>query len=223
MNIFRAIETKYLQRFRELVKMPNFDVNQSTSEGWTPLTWACLHLALHTKYPLDRFDIPYLLDMIDDLLNIPEINVNIIADGKSALSMVYESGNMDLFTRLIFHGADINFQDESGKTSLIKAVIDSDIPKIDLLIFVDADVTIHDDEGKTALDYARVGANQIIINTIERELRDAVIKVYGDKTSIGGSSTQILLEYIGIPEPVNIHIGGYYNKLQKYLNKRIYR
>jgi ankyrin repeat protein len=148
-----------------------------------------------------------------------DVNLQDIS-GSTALLHAIEINNVNIVHELILHGADINIQDNSGKTALIYAVVGSDIPKINKLIFFGADVTIHDNEGRTALDYARNRANQIIINTIERELRDAVIKVYGDKTSIGGSSTQILLEYIGIPEPANIHIGGYYNKLQKYLNKR---
>jgi ankyrin repeat protein len=144
-------------------------------------------------------------------------------ESKTALIIASIYDKPEVVHELIIGGADLNLQDENGNTALIWAIAYECVEIVNELILHSAIVTTVNNGGDTALTLTRGIQNRQIINAVEEtigEVREAVIKVYGEKTNIGGSAIQLLLEYIGTPAPVNIMIGGFYYKLQKYLNKK---
>jgi len=185
------------------------DVNMHDLEGDTPLIIACRN-SDHTNV---------VRELITHGANINDRgNRNRTA---LIISSLYDKPNVA--HELIICGADINHQDDDGNTALILAIGYGTVQIVNDLLDHDADMTIYNNNMQGALNIYVGHPNQELINIIERkirELREAAIKVYGNKTNIGGSSIQILLEYLGIPAPVNVMLGGFYYKLQKYLNKR---
>jgi len=184
------------------------DVNVHDFQGDTPLIIACKN----------GDNINVVRELITHGANINDRgNRNRTA---LIIASLYDKPNAS--HELIIRGADINLQDDEGNTALILAIGYATAQIVIDLLDHDADMTIYNNNMQGVLNIYLGHPNQELINIIERkirELREAVIKVYGDKTNIGGSSIQILLEYLGIPAPANIMLGGFYYKLQKYLNK----
>ena len=76
--------------------------------------------------------------------------------------------SMDDLVRLVKEGADINAQDECGRSALIMAM-DQDLANIDWVVFLLAngiDVNLLDNNGDTALDLARYSSNQEAIDLL---------------------------------------------------------
>ncbi len=63
-------------------------------------------------------------------------------------------------------GADINKQDEEGKTVLIKAAKVDNIPTVKELLTKGANTDIHDDQGKTALIHAAYEGNLGVVDIL---------------------------------------------------------
>ncbi len=75
---------------------------------------------------------------------------------------------MDDLVRLVKEGADINAQDECGRSALIMAM-DQDLANTDWIEFLVAngiDVNLQDNNGDTALDLARYNGNQEAIELL---------------------------------------------------------
>lgn len=121
------------------------DVNQTLDKsGQTPLL-----LASGEGYP----------DIVDFLI-LNGANVNAVSGGETPLIAVAQNSIMNkddqltIVDKLITSGANINHQDEYGKTPLILAT-ESNSPKIvNILLLSGADINIQDRNNETALDIA---------------------------------------------------------------------
>ena len=121
------------------------DVNQTLDKsGQTPLL-----LASGEGYP----------DIVDFLI-LNGANVNAVSGGETPLIAVAQNSIMNkddqltIVDKLITSGANINHQDEYGKTPLILAT-ESNSPKIvNILLLSGADINIQDQNNETALDIA---------------------------------------------------------------------
>lgn len=85
-------------------------------------------------------------------------------------SLIYREAEQ--FQYLINAGFDINTQDETGKTALIKAVIAQSTYAIKSLLNMGANPTLKDNSGQGALEYAKSSKNKDILTLIKTATKD---------------------------------------------------
>lgn len=90
---------------------------------------------------------------LKDLLNTKDHSVNHMLN--ISLMIVSELGNIETVKFLIDNGADVNTQDEKGKTALMIASEMNDMELVKLLIEKGADIDKRDKVDKSAFLYAR--------------------------------------------------------------------
>jgi ankyrin repeat protein len=188
-----------------LMQIPGIDINAGK-----PL----FHLI--NRGILGWSDISEIETIIHAILELPGVDINHVRKtefgDETLLSITFNRDNrlVNIRNDLIAHGADLN-------TALIIGITNQNLEMVQELVERGADVTT------TELDKAKARRSNLdILRALERaidRLRTSVINVYVEKTGIGGSAVQILLEYLGIPAAANVMLGGYYKKLEKYQYK----
>jgi len=192
-----------------LLQVPGIDINKGhpifnlvirALLGWSNISK--IETIIHEMLEMPGLDINCGRNKYD---NIKETLLSITINRKELLNIRND---------LIAHGADLNMP-------LIFSIHSGNLADVQELISLGADVTTTYN-GETALTISRNRHQGKIANEIERAIekrREIVIYIYGEKTGMGGSQIQILLEYLGISAPANVMLGGYYRKLEKYQYK----
>lgn len=93
------------------------------------------------------------LDNIDDIKSLVEygLYVDYRFEGDTALMLASRAGRLDIVRYLIEKGAEVNFQDNDGRTSLHYAVISKNRKMVALLLSSGADPNMEDKQGHTFL------------------------------------------------------------------------
>lgn len=101
-----------------------------------------------------------------------------------ACSVQEEEARTTIVRHLLKKGADVNIQDRTGQTALMKAVIQNDVPTVIALLDSHADVTLQDCDGNNALCHAALQGNDDIIHRIVSEFKSRKLDV--DKRNMRG-------------------------------------
>jgi uncharacterized protein len=148
-DIIRLNEAIYdndLFTFRKIIDS-EVNINAHDSYGNTPLIEAC-----SKANPI----------IIRELLNA-DSNPNIRNyDNETPLMRVVGEFpyRLEVCRELVQAGADINAQDNDGKTALMNAANNGSASSVKLLLDMGAHKSIQDNDGKTALDYAYLHAHE---------------------------------------------------------------
>ena len=155
--------------------------NEKDDENnWTPLYWAINNIYINNNYEIveilikkksslkikDKFGYTPLhwaakkneFRICKLLINQRKININ--SKTKTGftplmLSVVDDDEEaVKITSLLIANGAEVDLQDDKGRTALIYAVINNSLPNIKILLNSKANVNIADEQSKTAIDYA---------------------------------------------------------------------
>lgn len=156
---------------REVIKLLlayGANVNAHSVEGWTPLSAA---------------DDEGRLEIVNFLLSRgarPNIRG---ASGQAALLFLTGSKNAAAYKErpaivraLIAYGADVNVRDNNGKTPLMNAVAEIDVPTVQILLHHGAQVNMKDNTGKTALQMAKQAGNWSLYSPVIELLKQAGAK-----------------------------------------------
>jgi serine/threonine-protein phosphatase 6 regulatory ankyrin repeat subunit B len=88
-------------------------------------------------------------------------------DGRTALNIAAEKGNVGVMQLLVQEGANVNIQDKDGRTALNIAAEKGNVGVVQLLVQEGANVNIQDKDGRTALDWvmdsAKLGVLEVNI------------------------------------------------------------
>lgn len=106
-------------------------------------------------------------EIFDDLLNIPEVDIN--AKDKGYLTSLHQSiryFHPDLMEKLLNKGANINIQTGEGKTPLIYAIEKNQQEVVKFLIKRGADITLKTKVDNDAMFYAFSTCNQPIVQIL---------------------------------------------------------
>ncbi|XP_019857878.1 PREDICTED: ankyrin repeat domain-containing protein 50-like [Amphimedon queenslandica] len=112
----------------ELLLNKNPDINIQDNEGWTALMHASV--------------------------NDPDINIQDIIYGMTALMLASNKGHHQVVELLLSKNPDINIQDNDGQTALMYACHNGHHQVVKLLLHKNPDINIQDNDGQTALMYA---------------------------------------------------------------------
>lgn len=140
-------------RIVELLINAGSDVNARNQQGNTPLHFAAL------------IKVPEVADILLKAGADPNAKNN---DKLTPLmySFLYDTHCRETIDLLINNGADINASDSDGKTVLIKAIENLELPAILTLIESDADPFIKDSSGMDIFLYAGVRGDLTILDTL---------------------------------------------------------
>lgn len=103
-------------------------------------------------------DLEYALNL--DLAKYSYINES------DALVTAASDWQYSLVYRLLIDGANVNVQDECGKTALMVGVDEQNESLVELLLDYKADPNIPDNDGDTPLDIARYRENQLLVELL---------------------------------------------------------
>ena len=87
--------------------------------------------------------------------------------GDSALSEAARWGRDSTVSILLQAGANLNIQNDNGRTALHRAAYNGHNEVTTTLIKAGADLNLQNKDGKTALHYAAAGYNEVTITLIE--------------------------------------------------------
>lgn len=189
MDIFKACQTGFLERIKEIVQenllknggKMNYEVlSQPDSEGITPLHWAALNGRLEVcKYLLDR---GVFVDALGGDQAAPAIHwaickgqVAIIShfirfgadwrvtdqQGYNSMHVAAQNGHEMIILLLKAYGADINSLDRCGRTPLLWASYRGHGPAVEILIKNGAWLDQADENGRTPLHWAVIKGNAV--------------------------------------------------------------
>ena len=174
---------KSLPAIKQFLKLDEIKYNVLDIEHNTPLHYACMHnhkqiiklfiekdsidVNIKNKKDLTPLDILIIygdLESIDILLASPNIDIHHL--DSQGLTFLHKATlrDLEIFTRFLEKGININQQNHDGKTALHYASFYKKADIVSLLLSEGADYTISDINEKTALDEANGDAK--IINII---------------------------------------------------------
>ena len=184
------------------------DLNAQDKNGRTALIWAVKKKYIEEEY----FEEEYLLkntSLKKEYLEIVKVLVENGADldiqdneGKTALIwavkkeyleeghfeeeyfLKIEKEYLEIVKLLVENGADLDIQDNEGKTALIWAVKKEYFKIVKLLVENRADLDIQDNEGKTALIWASIKENFKIVKLLVENGADLDIQDNEGKTAL---------------------------------------
>jgi ankyrin repeat protein len=87
----------------------------------------------------------------------------------SPLSAAVSRGQIEAAKYLLEAGADINFQDSSGYTALMHAILNKQITSVRFLLEKGADLSIKNIARQTALDFARMNKAEDAVSEILKQ------------------------------------------------------
>lgn len=156
MRICLAVDTNALTVVNLLLDHPEIDINVKKNNGWSALSWACLH---GNRYIVER------------LLQCDNIDVNCVDNNGNTLLLLIDwyNGVHEMVTRLEDNIIDItkmflrhpnfdfnslNTQNNIGETFLMQACRLGHASLVQLLLKKDIDVNLQDELGNTCLMWA---------------------------------------------------------------------
>eukprot|EP00833_Pecoramyces_ruminatium_P007239 jgi/Orpsp1_1/1181271/evm.model.c7180000076561.1 len=149
-----------------------------------------------------------LIEIVKLLLDYAEkenIDVNIIENGYTLLTLSYELNYKNIFKNLVVRNkVNKNQIDGNGKTILYYAIDKEDIETIENLIIYDADINLEDNEGNTPIFYAVEKKNLSIIKLLNENGVKIDIKNKDGKSLLDYTNDSKIREYL-------LHIGAYYD------------
>jgi ankyrin repeat protein len=87
-----------------------------------------------------------------------------------ALFHAIESGNLEALVYLLKKGVDINMQNRTGQTALMRALEIESLMMVRNLVNHGADLDIMDDKYNMAIDYAKLCKNSDVYNLIHYKI-----------------------------------------------------
>lgn len=201
--IFKAIQYRDIDSFKQIVNKDNFDVNQtSMTSGMKPLIDSvgannaemisllikkgadpneiCSYLNMTSLMWAGSSDAPLAAQALID--NGADINKKDHL-GETALHHAIDWRDKEVIKVLLDNGIDINAQDNSGMTPLQKAIMRNNIAAIKTLLKYKADIEIKDDNGHTALHWAGHYGYREIMNLLITEGADTTAKTNNGLTA----------------------------------------
>ena len=170
-----ACENDHLDIVKYLVETCHADVNLPDSEGYTPLTRACLNVSMSVSM--------YLLCEVSDL----DVNIAYRRDGNTALHLAvwcskdggytqlheacgWYRGDVTEVLRLVYvRGHKINVQNNDGNTPLHKACSYGHSDIVETLMLAGADETITNDDGETPAQVAESRGHSELLKMLDRD------------------------------------------------------
>ena len=136
------------------------DINIRDNEGKNALYWAIKNQSIRNTSILLKYKI--------DLMVSSELH---------ALFHAVESQNLSALIALLKEGLDINMQNTTGQTLLMKALEVESIMMVRYLVNHGADLDIMDEEYNMAIDYAKLCKNSDVYNLIYYKLLYEELKI----------------------------------------------
>ncbi len=110
--------------------------------------------------------------LVDQLLTVPNINVNIAdVNGLTPLHLAASFGHTTIVEKLLAHGAAVDAVDSNGLSSLHSATFFGRLPACDALIAKGANSGLVSKGGKTALSLAEDSGNFLLVGLLKKNTK----------------------------------------------------
>ena len=187
-----AIVINSIESVKELLKRDDIDINKFERKNFKRNND---DEPIQLINPLLRSIILLRPDIVDELLKYRNINIDIETDGATPLNQASSNGMLEVVKKLVNAGANVNKQNEYGKTALFLASVYGKIDVVKYLLDNGAKTDLKDEDGYTASEGVTKSLSDLDELIFNNELLEGYneIKNMNDMIKLRDTLNKILL------------------------------